>query len=48
MSTPTPGSMLPGASATFTWTAGSGVSEYWLYVGTTGAGSDNVYNAAVP
>ena len=43
MSTPTPGSALAGASATFTWTAGTGNSQYWLYVGTTTGGSD-LYN----
>ena len=34
MSSPAPGSVLPGFSATFTWTTGSGVSAYWLDVGT--------------
>jgi hypothetical protein len=46
MSTPISGSKLPGATATFNWTAGAGVTEYWLYVGTKGAGSTNVYNKA--
>ncbi|MGD0548857.1 MAG: hypothetical protein ABR991_13730, partial [Terracidiphilus sp.] len=46
MSTPAPGSALTGSSATFTWSKGSGVSEYWLYVGTKGPGSTNVYNAS--
>ena len=31
-----------GSSATFTWTAGSGVAQYDLYVGTTGVGSSNI------
>lgn len=39
---PAAGSVLPGASATFTWSAGSGVSSYQLWVGTTGAGSGNI------
>ncbi len=43
MSTPTPGSALTGTSATFTWTAGQGNSQYWLYVGTTKGGYD-LYN----
>jgi hypothetical protein len=42
MSTPTPGSTLTGSSAAFTWTAGSGVADYDLYVGTTGVGSSNI------
>jgi hypothetical protein len=29
---------------TFGWTSGSGVSQYWLYVGTTGAGSNDVFS----
>jgi hypothetical protein len=47
LTTPTPGSTLSGASATFSWTAGGGVTEYWLEVGTTGAGSHDVYNSAL-
>ncbi|MGA8111537.1 MAG: choice-of-anchor D domain-containing protein [Acidobacteriaceae bacterium] len=44
---PSPGSVLPGSSATFTWTPGSGVAEYQLWLGSTGAGSSNlgVYTA---
>ncbi|ABF40899.1 glycosyl hydrolase [Candidatus Koribacter versatilis Ellin345] len=41
MSTPTPGSTLPGASVTFNWTTGSGVTSYSLYIGTT-AGAHNL------
>ena len=40
MSTPTPGSTLTGASVTFAWTKGTNVTENWLYIGTTGAGSN--------
>ena len=47
MSTPAPGSMLTGSSATFTWTAGSQVTEYDLHVGTTGAGSSNIFGGTV-
>ena len=43
MTSPTPGSTLPGASTTFSWSAGIGVTQYHLYVGTT-AGSANIYN----
>jgi subtilase family serine protease len=42
MSTPVPSSTLTGSSATFTWTAGTGVSQYTIHVGTTGAGSSNI------
>ncbi len=45
LSTPTPGSVLSGSSSTFTWTAGSGVASYQLFLGTTGVGSSNVYNS---
>jgi hypothetical protein len=41
--TPANGSTLPGASATFTWSAGSGVTYYHLYLGSTVGGSD-LYN----
>jgi hypothetical protein len=44
MSTPSPSSTLTGSSVTFTWTAGSGVSQYLIHVGTTGAGSSNIDN----
>jgi hypothetical protein len=43
---PKPGSTLTGTSATFTWSAGGGVSAYELRLGTTGIGSSNVYNSA--
>ena len=46
LTTPTPGSTLSSTTATFGWTTGSGVSQYWLYVGTTGAGSNNVFSAS--
>ena len=42
MITPAQGSTLSGSSTTFTWTAGTGVTQYLLHVGTTGAGSYNV------
>jgi hypothetical protein len=45
LTTPAPGSTLPGTSATFSWTAGSGSQGYFLWVGTTGAGSKNVYDS---
>jgi hypothetical protein len=39
-------SCLAGSSATFTWTAGTGVTEYWLYAGTGHAGAANLYNTS--
>jgi hypothetical protein len=36
---------LPGASVTFSWTAGGGVTAYDLWLGTTGVNSNNVYNS---
>jgi hypothetical protein len=38
MTSPTSGSVLPGASTTFTWTA-SGIAQAWMWVGTTAGGS---------
>jgi trimeric autotransporter adhesin len=43
MSSPTNGSTLPSSAVTFTWTAGTGVSQYWLHIGTA-AGGNNIYN----
>jgi PKD repeat protein len=40
MSTPTPGSTLTGSSQTLTWSAGTSVSSYQLWVGTTVGGKD--------
>jgi len=39
---PTPSSALSGSTATFAWTAGSGVTQYQLWLGTTGVGSGNL------
>jgi hypothetical protein len=46
LTAPTPGSTLTGTSATFSWTAGAGVTRYEFLLGTTGPGSKDVYNAA--
>ena len=46
MTTPPPGSTFTGTSVNFGWTPGTGVSQYWLYVGTTGVGSYNLYNSS--
>ena len=45
LTSPAPGSTLPGASVTFTWTAGTGAIQYWLNVGTTVNGVD-IYSAS--
>ena len=44
LTSPKPGSSLTGASATFNWTAGGGVTEYQICIGTTGAGSKNIFS----
>jgi fibronectin type 3 domain-containing protein len=45
LTTPTPGSTLAGSSVTFTWSTGYGPTAYELWLGTTGVGSDNLYNS---
>ncbi|HEY1159704.1 MAG TPA: S53 family peptidase, partial [Terracidiphilus sp.] len=45
LTTPAPGSELAGTTATFTWSAGAGITLYQLELGTTGVGSLNVYNS---
>ena len=47
MSTPTPGSTLTGSSQTFTWSAGTSVSSYQLWVGTTQGGRDIYASSAI-
>jgi hypothetical protein len=42
---PTAGGTLPGSTATFRWTTGSGVTDKWLSVGTT-LGGANLYYAS--
>ena len=45
ITTPAPRSTLASNSATFTWTAGTGVSQIWLDVGTTPGGTQ-IYSAS--
>ncbi len=45
LTSPTPGSTLTSSSVTLTWSNGAGVSEYWLYLGTTPGGYD-IYNGS--
>ena len=44
MQTPMPGSTLSGSTATFTWSAGSGATAYWMDVGST-VGGNNYYQS---
>lgn len=44
ITSPTPGSSLSGSNVTFQWTAGLGVSQYYLYVGSSPGGYD-IYEA---
>ena len=39
MQTPTPGSTLSGNQATFTWSAGTGATAYWLDIGSNPGGN---------
>jgi hypothetical protein len=39
MQTPTPGSTINGNAATFTWSAGSGATAYWMDIGSTAGGN---------
>jgi hypothetical protein len=43
LASPTPSSTLAGGPVTFTWTPGNGATGYALWIGSTGAGSDNLY-----
>jgi hypothetical protein len=45
MASPVPGTVLPGPSVTFTWSAATGATAYELYLGSTGAGSSNLYSS---
>jgi hypothetical protein len=45
MQTPTPGSTLSGNVATFTWSAGSGATAYWLDIGSS-QGGNNYYQSS--
>jgi hypothetical protein len=46
ISSPPPGTVLAGAAVTFAWTAGAGVSAYWLDVGTS-PGQGDIFGANV-
>lgn len=44
MISPPSGSTLPGSTATFQWSAGVGVSQYWLYLSTVAPGGKDIYS----
>ena len=43
LTTPAPSSTLAGPTVTFSWTPGTGATNYQLWLGSTGVGSDNLY-----
>ncbi len=43
---PVPGSTLSGSSVTFTWNPPYGAISYYVYLGTTGAGSTDVFTSS--
>ena len=45
LTSPAPNTTFTGSSATFTWTAGLGVTQYALGIGSTGVGSYNLFNS---
>jgi hypothetical protein len=46
LKTPAPSTKLAGATVTFSWTPGEGVTNYWFNVGTAneGANAKNIYS----
>jgi hypothetical protein len=48
LKSPAKGSVLPGSSVTFSWTAGTGVTAYQLWLGTaaTGSNAQNLHSAS--
>jgi hypothetical protein len=47
MISPTAGSTLGTANVQFTWTAGTGVTSYELWLGTSGPGSSSLYSSGL-
>jgi hypothetical protein len=45
LTTPTPGTQLPGTSVTFDWNPGNTAKDFELFVGTLGIGTSNLYNS---
>jgi hypothetical protein len=46
LTSPAPGSVLNAGANTFSWTAGSGAREYFLYLGTA-PGANNLFGQSV-
>lgn len=46
LTSPAQGSTLPGPTVTFAWTAASSATGYYLYIGSTGVGSSNLYKSS--
>jgi hypothetical protein len=46
MTSPAAGSVLAGASVTFNWSTAAAATGYYLQIGSTGAGSSDIYNSA--
>ncbi len=46
LTSPAPGSALTGGTTTFSWTTGTGASQYQLYLGTTGTYSGDLYKGS--
>jgi hypothetical protein len=44
MQTPTPGAILSGSTATFTWSSDSNATAYWVDIGSS-AGGNNIYSS---
>ena len=47
MTFPTQGSTLSGPNVTFTWTPAAGATEYYLWLGSAGVGSDDLRNVGI-
>jgi hypothetical protein len=47
MVSPLNGATLPGSTATFQWSAGAGVSEYWLYLSKVAPGGKEIYSGVL-
>jgi hypothetical protein len=45
LTSPAPGSVLGTTNVSFSWTPGTAVTQYDLYLGTTGVGTSNLYNS---
>jgi hypothetical protein len=46
MISPANGASLPGSTVTFQWSAGMGVSAYWLYLSKVAPGGKEIYSSA--